>query len=99
MNYRHANLQDAPILIDIQQQEQAWMQQRKLIPLAFPDMGAVPPPIQVGLTECLSSDISENAASFAYRLIRLDKFAYGYQFALGFVLLRGAIIKWGFHVS
>ena len=67
LNYRRATLQGAQILIDIQQQGQAWMQQRKLIPLAFPDMEVVSPPIQVGLTECLLSDISENAASFAYR--------------------------------
>jgi len=39
LNYRRATLQGAPILIDIQQQGQAWMQQRKLIPLAFPDIG------------------------------------------------------------
>jgi hypothetical protein len=35
--------------------------------LLFPTWGSFAP-IQVGLTECLLSDIAENAVSFSYRL-------------------------------
>jgi hypothetical protein len=38
----------------------------EIVELVEADMGAVSPPIQVNLTECLLSDIAENAASFAY---------------------------------
>ena len=36
-------------------------------PAQFARHGAVSPPIQVGLTECVLSDVAENAVSFPYQ--------------------------------